>query len=38
MATRELHEDDEIDTALARRLAREAARINATAGDPTKVL
>ncbi|MGH8617778.1 MAG: DUF1801 domain-containing protein [Burkholderiales bacterium] len=37
MATRELHEGDKINTALARRLAREAIRLNKTLGDPTDV-
>ncbi len=37
MATRELHEGDEIDAALARRLVKEAVRLNKTLGDPTDV-
>lgn len=36
MATREFHEGDEVNTALSRRLAKEAVRLNKTLGDPTK--
>jgi len=35
MATREFHEGDEVNTALSRRLAKEAGRLNRTLGDPT---
>lgn len=38
MATREFHEGDEVNTALSRRLVREAVRLNKTLGDPTKLL
>lgn len=37
MATREFHEGDEVNVALSRRLAKEAARLNKTFGDPTKL-
>jgi hypothetical protein len=37
MATREFHEGDEGNAALSRRLAKEAARLNKTLGDPTKL-
>ena len=37
MATREFHEGDEVDAALARRLAKEAVRLNKALGDPTKL-
>jgi hypothetical protein len=36
MATRELHEGDEVNAAMARRLAREAVRLNKALGDPTQ--
>jgi len=37
MATREFHEDDEVNAALSRRLAKEAVRFNKALGDPTKL-
>ena len=37
MATRELHEGDEVNAALSRRLAKEAVQLNKTLGDPTKL-
>jgi len=36
MATREFHEDDEANTSVASRLAKEAMRLNKVLGDPTK--
>ena len=37
MATRELHEGDEVDAAVARRLTKKAVELNKTLGDPTNV-
>lgn len=37
MATREFHEDDKVNAALSRRLAKEAVRLNKALGDPTKL-
>lgn len=37
MATREFREGDEVNTALSRRLAKEAVRLNTMLGDPTKL-
>jgi hypothetical protein len=37
MATWELHENDSVSAAMIRRLTKEAARLNATLGDPTKI-
>jgi len=37
MATIELHEGDEVDPVLARRLTRQAVKLNRTLGDPTKI-
>jgi hypothetical protein len=36
LATMELHEDDKVSNAMARRLTREAIKLNALHGDPTK--
>ncbi len=37
MATRELHENDQINGAVVRRLAREAVQLNKTLGSPTDI-
>jgi hypothetical protein len=37
MATLELHEDTEIDSAMVDKLVRKAVSLNKTLGDPTKV-
>jgi hypothetical protein len=37
MASMELHENDEIDAAMVRRLTKEAMRLNETLGDPTSL-
>jgi len=37
MATIELHEGDEVDPVVARRLTRQAVKLNRTLGDPTKI-
>jgi hypothetical protein len=37
MASMELHENDEIDAAMVRRLTKEAVRLNETLGDPTSL-
>jgi hypothetical protein len=37
MATREFHEGDAVNSALSRRLAKEAVRLNKALGDPTEL-
>lgn len=37
MATIELHEEDQVPTATARRLVKEAVKLNKTLGDPTDI-
>ena len=37
MATIELHEEDEVPAATARRLVKEAVKLNKTLGDPTDI-
>ena len=37
MATREIHEGDEVNAALSRSLIKEAVRLNKALGDPTKL-
>jgi hypothetical protein len=38
MATLELHEGDALDSAIARRLARQAVALNRKIGDPTRIV
>jgi hypothetical protein len=37
MATIELHEGDEVDPVVVRRLTRQAVKLNRALGDPTKI-